>query len=244
MQTLKKDRKVLLSELIKNKDNLLKVRRQSLGLTQQHLADLAELKLSMIADIESGRQHPNETTARVLDKVLKDAEAEFKHKTAKTIFVLTRNEKGLSQEQVAREAKIDLAVYSKWEAGMASLDDAAVFRVQDAINQLSEKSKSAVNSSTNILLSSLMGTRDAVYEVWTAENKKEGERVVNALTARALIKDVELLEEQAGKVPALESENAALKAQIADLQKTIRALKNPKEEVRRQHKRRTKDGDA
>src|SRR5437870_4755535 len=105
----------------------LKARRKSVSLTQQQLADLADVKLSMIADLESDRQRPNEATARLLDEVLKKAEAEFKHKTVKDIFVLARTEAGLSQEEVAKRAKVDPIAYAKWEGGIASLDDETIF---------------------------------------------------------------------------------------------------------------------
>ena len=48
----------------------LKIKRRQLGLTQQRLADLAGIKLSMIADIESGRQNPNDWTFERLQSIL------------------------------------------------------------------------------------------------------------------------------------------------------------------------------
>jgi transcriptional regulator with XRE-family HTH domain len=203
----------------------LKELRKEVHLTQEQLADLADIKLSMVADIEIGRRRASAETAARLKEVLRKAKEEFREKTVKEIFVSTRTEKGLSQEEVARRAKINPAVYSKWEAGIASLDDAVIYRIHDAINEIADEKEKHLGLPRKLSLASLMSgrARDYVNEVWRKEQEKEAERVVSVVGDSLLIEGIKAVEEQAEKVPALEAEIVALKAQIAELEKKIHA---------------------
>src|SRR5215469_1069880 len=171
-------------ETMSEYSDTLNERRRRLHLTQQELADLATLKLSMVADIESDRQRPNPVVAEQLEKVLKQAEDEFREMTVREGFVLARTEAGLSQEEVAKRAKIDATRYAQWEAGVGgSLGDEIVMRIADVIDAAGEAIDAAAEkkilAETGGLPLSGLGKRPLIERIADRESKKEAKRVLN-----------------------------------------------------------------
>jgi transcriptional regulator with XRE-family HTH domain len=214
-----------LGDMMSEYGDKLKDRRRNVHLTQQRLADLAGVKLSMIADIESDRQQPNENTVQALEKILGNFEAEFRHTKTKGAFIAARIKAGITQEEVARKAKIDPIIYSSWEAGQAQIDEASVLAIHSAIDEIAESKRDKSGPGSLALLA---GRPEYVMNTWEEEEKKESERVFNVLSDRSLVEDIRRLEQDAAKVPGLESEIAELKAEVAALNAQIAGLKKKK----------------
>ena len=203
--------------MISDSDLLKSRRRRAGGLTQQGLADLAGVKLSLIADVESGRQRLSKADADKIYSAIDRFEAEVKHKNVRQIFIQARLAAGLTQEQVATEAKIDVKEYSKWEAEQTSFDGDTLERVEKAIDWLHHKQLPPG------VLRALAGGH--VASVARKEERKEADRAIDAIYFKSLSGDIAALERKAAKVESLQLENLELRARIAALEKKLKAKK-------------------
>src|SRR6516162_5406543 len=110
-------------------------RRARLGWTQQQLADLVGVKLSMVADCESGRGSLTGEGAAKLWEAIETAEAERKAKSVRQLFIECRLALDLSQEELARRSSLDPLQFSKWEAQQFDFDDVNILAgIEDALD--------------------------------------------------------------------------------------------------------------
>jgi transcriptional regulator with XRE-family HTH domain len=111
-------------------------RRSHLGWTQERLAEFAGVKLSMVADCESGRGSMTGEGATKIWQVIEAGEAQHKAKGVRQLFIECRLALELSQDELARRAGIDPLDFSMWEAGQINFDDIDILgAIDDALNQ-------------------------------------------------------------------------------------------------------------
>lgn len=140
----------------------LKERRTEVGLTQQELADRANVKRTLIANVESGRQRLTGINAARVFKVIEMYEANFKQGETRDVLVSTRIEQGLTQEEVAKKAGMDATDYAKWEAKIAHITDmGTILRIDRAIKDIVNEKLRATAKPPRELVSS--GNTPSVY---------------------------------------------------------------------------------
>lgn len=94
--------------------DLLREKREDRRLTQKGLAELVGLKPWSIAAYEAGRVQPSVVTAYKLSKVLDCPELLGDITTGNKITIF-RNEKGLSQVELAEAVGVSRVAVSSWE---------------------------------------------------------------------------------------------------------------------------------